>query len=140
MLACFACLRPVSVETAMNTTSTAPEICMPRQSDVGIKPTLVRQPGGRGALLSGGQLGNKGGGRPRDEFKAKMAALASSDEAYAYLAECLRGDHGPAAFLAAFKLTCERGYGKATTHAEPPGSDGPCEIRIIRTIVDPSDR
>ncbi len=124
----------------MQTVSTAPEIRMPQQSDVGTKPTLVRQPGGRGALLSGGQLGNKGGGRPRDEFKARMAALASSDEAYAYLAECLRGDHGPAAFLAAFKLACDRGYGKATTHAEPPGSGGPSEIRITRVIVHPTDR
>jgi hypothetical protein len=90
--------------------------------------------------LSGGQLGNKGGGRPRDEFKDKMAALASSDEAYAYLAECLRGDHGPAVFLAAFKLACDRGYGKATTQAEPPDSRGLSEIRIIRTIVHPPDR
>ena len=113
---------------------------MPQQSDVGTKPTLVRQPGGRGALLSGGQLGNKGGGRPRDEFKAKMAALVSSDEAFAYLAECLRGDHGPAVFLAAFKLAADRGYGKVTTHAEPPDSGGPSEITIIRRIISPPDR
>lgn len=33
-------------------------------------PKLIRQPNGRGALLSGGVPGNKGGGRPPDFLKA----------------------------------------------------------------------
>ena len=75
-------------------------------------PVLVPQPHG-GSLLSGGVPGNKGG-RPPDEFKRRMAELASSDEALEYLRECLRGDHGGKVAVTAHKHVSERGYGKET--------------------------
>src|SRR5688572_22994648 len=40
-----------------------------RKSD---RPHLIPQPGGRGALLSGGLPGNAGGGRPASDLRARM--------------------------------------------------------------------
>lgn len=99
------------------------------------KPELVPQPHG-GALRTGGKPGNKGGGRPPDEFKRRMAELASSDEALEYLAECLRGDHGAKAAVSAHKHVSERGYGKepqAVGHEVSGPGGGPLEV--VRRIV-----
>ncbi len=82
-----------------------------------------------GGALSPGNPGNKGGGRPSNEFRARMREIASSGEALAYLKECVRGDHGPMVAIAAFRFAAERGYGKA-----PMASDGktdkPLEVHI----------
>ena len=36
---------------------------------------MIVQPNGRGALRAGGQIGNKGGGRPRDELRLSILTL-----------------------------------------------------------------
>lgn len=87
-------------------------------------PKLVPQPNGRGALLSGGLPGNKGGGRPKDEFQARMRELASGEEALNYFEQCLRGDHGYKAHTSAMSFAAEHGYGKPTDHVEVSGKDG----------------
>ena len=50
--------------------------------------------------------------------------MASSDEAFAYLEECVAGEHGPAIFLAAHKHAADRGYGRAPTDAEDAAGPG----------------
>ena len=98
------------------------------------QPTLVPQPGGKGALLTGGVPGNKGGGRPPDEFKRRMAELASSDKALAYLEASLNGEHGPEVALRAQQYAAERGYGKVSQAVEHTGKDGASlVVRIIGT-------
>ena len=83
------------------------------------KSTRPGRNGGR--LNSGGTFA--GADRPPDDFKRKMAAIASSDEALAYLDDCVKGDHGPQAALAAQRYAADRGYGQPTrqhdvTHRE----------------------
>ena len=54
-------------------------------------PVLIPQPGGRGALLSGGMPGNKGGpGRPRNELKEALAEIRRDPEAQKALAEAAK--------------------------------------------------
>lgn len=84
-------------------------------------PTM---PGKHGGQLKVGNPGNKGGGRPKDEFQARMRELASSDAALTYLEECLRGDHGYKAHTSAISFAAEHGYGKATESVEVSGKDG----------------
>lgn len=67
---------------------------------------------GRGKLALDGNPGNRGGGRPPDEFRRIMAELASRKEVLDYLAQCLEGKHGAKAAVAAHKHVTERGYGK----------------------------
>lgn len=94
-------------------------------------PALVPQAHG-GALLSGGKPGNRGGGRPPDEFNRRMRELASSEAALAYLEECLTGVHGPKAHASAMAFAAERGYGKVPQALEHTGKDGaPLVVRII---------
>lgn len=95
------------------------------------KPEKVPQPHG-GALNSGGTPGNKGGGRPPDEFKRRMAAMASSETALDYLEACLNGEHGPEVALRAQQYAAERGYGKVPQALEHTGKDGaPLRVEII---------
>jgi len=72
-------------------------------------------PQSHGGALQRGNPGNKGGGRRPDEFRRKMRELASSDRAIAYLRECVHGEYGPAAAIAAWRLIAERGFGKVQT-------------------------
>ena len=65
-----------------------------------------------GRLNSGGTF--PGAGRPPSEFKQRMAAIASSDEALAYLEACVKGEHGPQMAIAAQKYAADRGYGQPT--------------------------
>ena len=65
-----------------------------------------------GGSLRRGNPGNRGGGRRPEEFRRKMRELASSPQAIAYLRECVHGEYGPAAAIAAWRLIAERGYGK----------------------------
>lgn len=53
------------------------------------------------------------GGRPPNEFKDHMQALASGADVDAYLRKCLAGDFGPKFFLSALAYATDRGYGKA---------------------------
>ena len=95
-------------------------------------PTMV---GKNGGTLKVGNPGNKGGsGRPADEFKRRMAAIASSDAALKYLDECVKGKHGPKAAVSAHKHATERGYGK---ELQPIGGEdgGPIEMVVTRKVV-----
>lgn len=66
-----------------------------------------------GTLLPGGQEGNKGGtGRPPNEFKAAMQALASRDDVLESLKR-ITDDPDHPHYMAALKHVTEHGYGKA---------------------------
>jgi hypothetical protein len=84
-----------------------------------------------GGLLRSGNPGNRGGGRTKDEFKQRMRELSSSDQALAYLEECLRGDHGYKAHTSAMAFAAEHGYGKATETVEHTGAVE-VHVRIAR--------
>jgi hypothetical protein len=96
------------------------------------EPELVPQP--HGGALQRGNPGNKGGGRPPDEFKAKMRELASNDEVLSYLEQCLKGEHGAKAAVSAHKHITERGYGKVPQEITGEGG-GPLEVAITRKVV-----
>jgi hypothetical protein len=92
---------------------------------------LVPQPHG-GALRNGGT--NKGG-RPPNEFKEAMRALADRDDIRAYTERCLKGEFGPKFHMQALAYVTDRGYGKA---AQPiVGEDGSPPVRMIVEFVDP---
>ena len=91
---------------------------------------LVDQPHG-GALLNGGIPGNKGGGRPPNEFKQRMAALVSRDDVERYLEECLSGAHGPKIFLQAYEMACNFGYGKPSQPIDVRASE-PLIVKVVR--------
>lgn len=94
----------------------------------GTSGQLVPQKHG-GALRVGGG-GTGAGGRPPDEFRAKMRELASSPEALTYLEECVNGLHGPKASISAWAHITERGYGKMPLPVEgTPGK--PLEVKLI---------
>ena len=72
---------------------------------------LVAQPHG-GALRRGSEKGNTpGSGRPRDEWKAALAAMASSDDTLAHVRAVLSDPLHPHWFRA-LEFAAERGYGK----------------------------
>lgn len=81
----------------------------------------------------GPKKGAPNAGRPPDEFKRRMQAIASKDETLAYLDELTTKARGrgksragadPQTFLKAFKETADRGYGKAVQPIEHAGPDG----------------
>jgi len=76
------------------------------------KETPRLQNGGKRPWLRRGNPGNKGGGRTPDEFRRKMAELASRDDVLDYLSQCLEGKYGARAAVAAHKHVSERGYGR----------------------------
>ena len=104
-------------------------------------PEKVEQPHG-GALNSGGTPGNKGGGRPPQEFRERMRQLISRDDVEAYFEECLTGKHGPKIHVAALAYASDRGYGKA---AQPiVGEDGgpvrtTVTLRMVKAKTDDDD-
>lgn len=53
-----------------------------------------------------------------------MAEISSSDEALAYLEECIKGTHGYKAAASARVYATEYGYGKAPSSVEISGPDG----------------
>ena len=87
-----------------------------------------------GALLRGGNLGNKGGGRPTDEFKRRMRKLVSRHETLDYFRECLDGKLGPQVFLSALQFATEGGYGKVPVVTQVSGADEPLEIILTTGI------
>lgn len=75
-------------------------------------PALIPQPNGRGALLTGGVPGNKGGGRTPDAFKVLCQQLACSGaEGVARIMSKPDAEDHPA-YLGALKWATEHGYGK----------------------------
>ena len=101
---------------------------------------LVPQKHG-GALLPGGVPGNKGGtGRPPDEFKGRMAAIASLEAGLEFLEKCVVGEHGPQFAIAAHRYVADRGYGRVSNVVEgsPDAPTAPTAIRITYLVVRPS--
>lgn len=72
-------------------------------------PELIPQPGGRGALLTGGMPGNVGGGRPPDEFKRMLAHLSSRAKTIGALSKILK-DPDHKMFMQALEYATDRGY------------------------------
>lgn len=73
-------------------------------------------------MLRVGNPGNKGGGRPRDEWKAALASMASSDEVMKHLRAVLSLGPEHPFFGKALEFAAERGYGKEATPIEHDGS------------------
>jgi hypothetical protein len=68
-----------------------------------------------GGKLKTGNAGNKGGhGRPPNEFRDRMRALASREDVEAFLEKCATGEFGPMFHLKALEFAANRGYGKPT--------------------------
>lgn len=89
------------------------------------------RPGRNGGLLNTG--GNHGGGRPADEFKAKMRELASSEATLTYLQRCIEGKEGPKAAASALAFAAERGYGKEAQVTKVVGDAvEPLVIKVVK--------
>ena len=97
-----------------------------------------------GGALKRGNPGNKGGGRPTNEFRARMTKLLNqgaktkggkrSKREFAidkYLSECLDGDHGQSAFFQALDRVSERAVGKVANVTQPADADEPLIIRVV---------
>lgn len=99
------------------------------------KPLQVPdRPARNGGMFITANYGNRGGGRPPDEFKRAMREMASSDEALAYLERCLNGDEGALVAVQAQKYVAERGYGKVPIQVTGDAG-GPLSIEVTRRIV-----
>ena len=77
---------------------------------------------GRGQLRIGGSNGGAGG-RPPDEFKARMRELASLAEQQGYVEAVLKDPTHPH-WMRALEYVTERGYGKAPQTVEVTGEGG----------------
>lgn len=83
----------------------------------------IPQPGGRGALNSGGTPGNKGGtGRPPDQFKELCRELASGEKTIASVRKILE-DSTHTQLVAALRWASEHGYGKPNQPVDVGVSD-----------------
>ncbi len=100
--------------------------------------------GTNGGALKRGNPGNKGGGRPTNEFRARMTKLLEqrakkkggkrSKTEFGidkYLSECLDGEHGQSAFFQALDRVSDRAVGKVPNVAQAAGEDEPLTI-IVR--------
>lgn len=90
------------------------------------KPRKIPQPHG-GALNSGGTPGNKGGGRPKDEWLQLLRELASTNRTMAGLKQILADPAHPH-YLKALEFAADRGYGKPT---QLVGGDPDQPLRIL---------
>ena len=82
-----------------------------------VKPSAKRpQPHG-GALNAGGTPGNRGGGRPKDEFKALMRQLVSCAPTETQLKTIL-SDAAHPHFMRALDFATAHGYGRPTETVE----------------------
>ena len=98
---------------------TKPQRAKPKTTDKSTVGKLIPQPHG-GALRNGGT--NKGGtGRPRDEWKAELAAIAS-DDAVVQMIRAVANDPSHPNWKFAVEFAAERGYGKEATPVEQSGS------------------
>jgi hypothetical protein len=104
---------------------------------------LVPQPHG-GAIRRGSEKGNTPGtGRPPDEFKAAMRALASSEAMLNHVQDVLNNPDHPQ-WLGAWKWATERGYGKSPDSLEVSGPGGgavPLEmvVRFVKPMEPDAD-
>ena len=96
-------------------------------------PTLIPQPNGRGALLSGGIPGlPSNGGRPRDEWKAQMRKLADAWQKQE-VAGAVVADPSHPHWMSAGKYVTDQGYGAPPKPVEITGAGGePLVIRVVR--------
>lgn len=84
---------------------------------------------GRGALRIGGT--NPGGGRPRNEWKALCAGLASSKERLDIAKKILDNPEHPA-WLGAWKFVAEQAYGKSAQTTVLQGD----EQKPLRIVIE----
>ena len=100
--------------------------------------------GTNGGALKRGNPGNKGGGRPTNEFRTRMTKLLEqgakakggkrSKTVFAidkYLSECLDGEHGPDMFFRALAFCTDRAYGKVPNVTQAADADEPLIIRVV---------
>ena len=81
----------------------------------------------------GGRTNGLKGGRPPDEFRAKMRELASLPEVEDYFAACIKGEHGPMIAMRAKEYADERGYGKEAQVTKVVGDAvEPLIIKVVR--------
>lgn len=94
-------------------------------------PKLIPQPKGKGALLSGGLEGNKGGtGRPPNWFKEFCEDLLASPDVKKQMEQVAKDKKHPQ-FSNLLKLIADRGVGPVPTKVE--GGDKPVEHTV--TVV-----
>ena len=79
-----------------------------------------------GAAIIPGNPGNSGGkpgrsGRTPNAFKRRLRQLVCSEETEAYLAQCLRGEHGPKVFLTAYRYCVDQAYGRPVQAVQVEG-------------------
>lgn len=66
--------------------------------------------------------GSPNAGRPPDEWKAKLRAIASREDVLAHIESVLTAGPDHPFFARALEYVTEHGYGKATQHVEQTGS------------------
>lgn len=89
---------------------------------------------------NGGKLktgGNNGGGRPTNEFRARMRELAEiGDPGDTYLLKCLKGDFGPKFHIAAREHVASHGHGRAPQSIALTGDGGgPLQADVTLRLV-----
>ena len=102
-------------------------------------PVLTAQPHG-GAIRTGGNPGNRGGGRPANKFREWCADLLAKPEVEAQVEEILTDKSHPA-HATMWKALADRAYGKpvavveTTVNNTTPAPVNPDELRVIYTLV-----
>ncbi|MBY0490613.1 MAG: hypothetical protein K2R93_12295 [Gemmatimonadaceae bacterium] len=87
----------------------------------------------------GPKKGAPNAGRPPNEFREHMRALVSRADVTKALEAVLKSPTHPH-FMAAYKMACEFGYGRAVQAVEHAGhGGGPMELRIVHEVIDPSE-
>jgi hypothetical protein len=95
-------------------------------------PALAPQP--HGGALKLGNPGNRGGGRPPDEWRRSLKALTDRPAVLRFLRRCLNGKEGPQAALKAYQYLTEQQYGKAMQTTKIEGDErAPLVIRVVRS-------
>ena len=90
-----------------------------------------------GTLIAGAGRGPKKGapnaGRPPDEWKAKLRAMASRDEVMAHVETVLLAGPDHPFFDRALQYVTDHGYGRATQPVEHSGSIGLADLLTAAT-------
>ena len=93
------------------------------------KPPLISQPGGRGALLAGGQVGGKGG-RPAGGFRELCKGLVEDPEVLGGVQAVLK-DTKHRHYANVLKLVTAYGFGRPELTGS---SDAPLTIHLVKDI------
>ena len=101
-------------------------------------PVLTAQAHG-GAIRTGGNPGNRGGGRKPNEFKEWCADLLAEPDVEQQVKEILKDKKHPA-HATMWKAVTERAYGKPVAYVEQSTTNGPVppspdELRAIFALV-----